>query len=86
MSKTSQKQGSEEEWSYCSNVPKRIEKQGIEVWLGYCANEPMGVSSHMSKNRTKLGSEEKWRYDPMCLRKLRSKALREVWNIAPMGQ
>ena len=41
----------------------------------------------MSKTRSKQGIEEKEEgIVPMCLRPLGSKALREVWDIAPMRQ
>ena len=56
-------------------------------------------SPTMYKTKSKQGSEEKWGNlsnvfkkilkqsieGSFCLRKLRSKASREVWNIAPMG-
>ena len=67
-------------------MSKRIKKQDITVRLGYFANGPMGVSSPMSKTRSKIGSKGNGGISPRCLRQLRSKASREVWNIEPMGQ
>ena len=67
-------------------MSKTIEKQGSEGRLVYCANGPMRVSSPMSKTSSELGSEGNGGIPPMCLRQLRSKASREVWNIVPMCQ
>ena len=40
----------------------------------------------MSKTRSKQGIEENGGINPMCLIPFRSKVLRDVWDIAPMGK
>ena len=86
MSMTRPKQGIEDKWGDCSNITNNIVNQGTEVSLGYCGNGTMGVRSPISKTRSKLGSEGNGWIAPICLRRLISKASKEVWNIAPMGQ
>ena len=86
MSKTRSKLGNEVKWRDFSNVSKTIEKQGTKGRLKYCANGPIGVSSHMYKTRLKQDIDENGGISPMCLKPLRSNILKEVWDIAPMGQ
>ena len=86
MSKTRPKQGIGKKWGDIYNVSKTIVKQGIKGSLGYCANRPIGVSPPMYKTGSKKIIEEKWGDISNVFKTLRSKALREVWDIEPMGQ
>ena len=67
-------------------MSKRIDKQGIKGSLEYCANGPIRVSSHMYKTRSNQDIEETGGIVPMILKPLRSKTLKEVWDMAPMGK
>ena len=62
-------------------MSKTIDKQGIKGGLVYCTNEPIVVRLGQIKAVRRNGG-----ISAMCLRQLRGKALREGWDIVPMGQ
>ena len=78
---TRPKQGIEAEGGDHLNVSKTIVKEGLVRCLGYCANVPMTIGKTDYEEGGRKGG-----IAPMCLSLLRSKALRDVWDIAPMCQ
>ena len=86
MYNTRSKLGSEGKCRDCSNVSKTIEDQGIKGSLEYCAKGPIKVISTMYKTRLKQDIEENGGIVPMCLKTLKIKTLKEIWDMAPMGK
>ena len=84
MSKTRSKLGSEGKCWYCSNLSNTIEKQGIKGNLEYFDKGPIRVSSPMSKTRSKQDIDGNVSIVSMFLKQLRSKTLKEVWDMAPI--